>query len=561
MPLDTRPGSAAPGLDLQGLLTIDVAAELRKLTQAQFQGPWQLPAELVRRAIRAGARNVSVTFTRGQVVVVDDGAGLDPTVVQSTAILVDQSRDDQERHRALLALERAGELGLLALAGLEHLRELAIQTTQGPNRHTLELRRGMPPFLSRVPARTRTDERRKDPGSEATGVSSLEAGSALQVPGRSSGTQITLRAADLSGGNAARWLAAVARFAPVSVMVNGKPVEGGWRGSLAESHLGPPLRGRLALLAEGDIAHAYLLAHGLVSTRISIPDAPGFEAALELGSPGGDLSPARLREAAAPNLPGLIQQAVGLIVASAGRLPGFAEPQRARLARLTLQAARRKLRPREIERAAVFRCIRPEGPALVDLQALRECAGSDPSGSRTLFCLSPEQRPNGYTLGSEPVLVAGDAERSLLIEVLGARFRTPSRRESSHSLPATARRLLRFLRSRLESLSLFIRDPFRRPALPEEALTPGERELLSALRGKLESQPGAPIGDAVLCAGGGRLRRSRGKPAVLVLPRDNLTVIACVRAFSADPGWLRLIYLTLMGASGQGGQRTSSVEP
>ena len=51
------PTSAPPGgsIDIGGLLTIDVASELRKLSQAQLQGPWQIPAEIVRRALRFGA--------------------------------------------------------------------------------------------------------------------------------------------------------------------------------------------------------------------------------------------------------------------------------------------------------------------------------------------------------------------------------------------------------------------------------------------------------------------------------------------------------------------------
>ena len=47
-------------VDLRELLRIDIEAELRKLTVAQLPGPWQLPAELVRRAIRAGASEIDV---------------------------------------------------------------------------------------------------------------------------------------------------------------------------------------------------------------------------------------------------------------------------------------------------------------------------------------------------------------------------------------------------------------------------------------------------------------------------------------------------------------------
>ena len=52
--------NGARSIDVSGLLTIDVASELRKLSQAQLQGPWQLPAELVRRALRDGAGHIDV---------------------------------------------------------------------------------------------------------------------------------------------------------------------------------------------------------------------------------------------------------------------------------------------------------------------------------------------------------------------------------------------------------------------------------------------------------------------------------------------------------------------
>ena len=42
------------------LLTIDAESELRKLAEATLEGPWQAPAELVRRALAAGARRVDV---------------------------------------------------------------------------------------------------------------------------------------------------------------------------------------------------------------------------------------------------------------------------------------------------------------------------------------------------------------------------------------------------------------------------------------------------------------------------------------------------------------------
>jgi hypothetical protein len=487
----TEAGPAGPALDLRGLLTIDVAAELRKLCQAQIQGPWQIPAELVRRAIRAGATSVHVTLGRRQLVVTDDGPGLDPAHLEWITLLVDRQQDDQPRHRALLALEQAGELALLALAGVDDLQDLHIESTRP-------------------------------------------------------GTRIALRAPGLDRRKAARWLADVARFSSVPVLIDGSPVADGMTGSLVQAPLAPPLRGRVALVRQGDVAHAYLLSDGLVTAHITIPDAPCFVAAVELGTQGGELTAAGLRDAVMPHVPGLIDQAVALVAVQVGRPAPLSEPTRARLAQLTLQAARRKLRGAEIDRLPLFRTIDSEGSRLVDLAALR-ASPPDATGSRTLLCLSPDQPPERYALGPEPVLIADDAERSLLAEVLGARFRTPDRRESSRSLAASWRRLLRGARRLLGHWFDLVRHPLRPPLLPDHALTLPERALLAALRAQLRTQRAGGATDAVLCQGQGPLRRTRGHPRVLILPRNNPTVLACVRAFSADPEWMRLISLALLG--------------
>jgi hypothetical protein len=508
---------AGAGLDLRELLTIDVAAELRKICRAQLQGPWQLPAELVRRALRSGAREIDVRFGRGQAVVSDDGPGLDPALLQWAAILVDRQRPDEERHRALTILERAGELFLLALAGLEGLRALHIDTVTGSQQHSLVFRQGA--------------------------AADVGVGRAA----RAAGTRISVHAGGLDRRRAARWLADVARFARGSVAIDGAPVIDGFRDALVQVALAPPLRGRLALTLEGDTAHAYLLAHGVVTAHLSIPDAPAFEVAIELAPPQGEVTPARLRDAVMPQLPALVDQAAALIAASAVQAAAWPEPARARLAHLTLQAARRHLRPQEIERAAVFRTLEARRPALVDLATLRRAALAEGNGRRTLLALSPDEPAEAYAVGVEAVLRADEAERSLLAEVLDVRFRTPSRQESAYSLAAFARRLLRGARRLLlEGLALAA-HPLRKPALPHSALSAVELAFLTALRERVRAQPGRDVEEVILCAGDAPLQGPRGRPAVLRLPRDNPTVRACVRAFQADPRWLRMIHLALTG--------------
>jgi hypothetical protein len=489
-------------LDLQDLLTIDVASELRKLCAAQIEGPWQLPAELVRRAVRAGASGVNVTFTRRGVLVADDGSGLDPTLVRSVAVLLDGRESDARRHAALTALEGAGELALLALGGVDRLKSVSLRTTHGRQRYSLAIEEGLP----------------------VLGVEEA----------RGRGTEISVEAAGLDRTRAASWLAEVARFAPVPVMIDGAPLAAGFTGTLVEAGLRAPLHGRIALPASGDTAVAFLLAHGIVTSRMTVPDAPAFEAAVEVGEAAADLTPARLREALTPHLPALIDQAVDLIASAAAACPMGSEPVRARLAHLALQAAQRTT-PARIERAAVFRVIAPAGGGLASLAALREAAGA----TGTLLGLSPQQPLDRYTLGPRPVVIAGDAERSLLAEVLGVRFVPPTLRASTLSIAATLRRAAHATARAAQSARDTLRLGQGRP-LEEGVLTAAEVKLLVALRPHLLET------SVAFCAGRGRPRK-RGQ--TLMLPREDDTVVSSVRAYEANPRWLRQIYLSLTGTT------------
>jgi hypothetical protein len=530
-------------LDVGGLLTIDVASELRKICESQIEAPWQLPAELVRRAFRAGARSVAVSFGRHRVVVADDGRGLDPDLAERVAVLVDPRRDPEARHRALVALEGAREPALLALGSLTKLQELIIEMVHGRESYTVALRRGSKsgPSLAVGPAPT------------------------------SSGSRIELRTAEIDRQKAAAWLFEIARFAPSSLVVDGRPGPDGMDARLAEVPLCSPLRGRLALLERGETAHAYLLAHGLVTAHMTIPGVPSFLAAVELGSADEDPAPNRLRDALVPLIPSLVQQAVGLIVATGHKLSVQACPEslRSRLAHLVLQAARSARSTDEIQRVAVFRTLvrrtsgRPE-VRLVDLASLREYAAANEGASTltststlvtlpTLVALPPSQRPDRYALGAGPVLVADGAERSMLAEVLGVRFQAPSGRTPSGSLLALVRRGVRYCWRALTVGGARLLHPAGGTLLRDDQLTPGEQALLVSIRehlgraSKVASTGGAV--DAVMCEGQAAPRRVNGKMPMLVLSRNNAIVAACVRAIATDPGLTWLTCLALVAGT------------
>ena len=502
-------------IDLAGLLSIDVASELRKLSQAQLQGPWQIPAELVRRAIRSGAKEVRLQTERHGVRMLDDGRGIEPELLQWCAVLLDERRSSEERHAALTTLESAGELALLALAGLEH-RSLRIESTHRGTKAVLEVQRGRSPWLQ------------------------------LQEGFAGTGVDMTLRSPGLDRRQVAGWLRNAARFAPITVSIDGKPVDSGFSRALVQGPLTEPLQGRVAIPLDGDTAHVWLLEHGLVTGHVTIPEAPCLEAAVELGSEIADLSPSRLRDAVAPHVPVLVEQAVGLLVALGRRGPLTAEPVRSRAARLMLQAAQKKLALADIVRVPVFRSVDAHGQRLVDLVTLRKAAQPGPGGMRILPALYPTQNPDKFALGSTPVLIADAVERSRLAELLQVRFRPPDAKDAANTLHMAWRRRLDALSRAAARAASWLRHPLRSPPLSEDELEPTERHFLTLLQAHLRDDPRRSLHGAALCRGAGPIRRTGGASPRLLLPRDNPTVRAAVAAVARESAWIYPAALALL---------------
>ena len=279
--------------------------------------------------------------------------------------------------------------------------------------------------------------------------------------------------------------------------------------------------------------------------HVAIPEAPCFEAAVELGDAAAtELSAARLREAIQPHVEGLVRQAMGALLHAARDVAVVPESARRRLARLVLQAMRRRLLMPSMARVPVFRVIDGTSERAVDLMTLRETVlrgGSE----RVLPALYPDQRPERYALGGGLVLVADETERSLLAELFGLRFRPPELRDGAHGLYAAWRRLVYgVLRGGSRAVDL-LRHPLRRPPLPDDRLAPEERSFLQALRSHVLGGHRV-VSEVHLCEGRGVPRRSADTPPRLLLPRNNPTVRACVQAVARDPAWVYPAWLAVL---------------
>lgn len=495
-------------LDIGGLLTIDVESELRKLASAQFQGPWQLPAEIVRRGIRHGADRVDVRLQRHRVEVQAHGAGFDTRRLQWTRLLLDSRQSNETRHAALTALESMGELVLLALAGLEGRLEIHVQSVGPHGRDDLRFSQGRPPSLEHQP-----------------------------IPGTPTSTLI-IRSTKLDRKRMRQWLENTTRFSHVPVFLDGTPIARGFEHALAQASLDPPFRGRLVLPIDSELAYVHLLEHGVVTAHLSAPDTLHFEAAVEMGTESTDLSPARVREEIFPHLPQLVDQAARLVVSLGRYAPNYTEAHRSQAARLVLQCVHRRNRLEDAMQAAVFRVFDGQRTRLCGLVDLLNAAQREPNHGFLLLALYPKQDPSQFTTAGQLILVADTVERSRIAELMNVRFRPPDARSNYRSFAATLRRWGNRLRDGWAHLFQVVTHPLRPRVLEHANLYPNEQELLRQLRTHFDADQRSSITHVELCEGRGPIRLTRGSQRTLTLPRANPVVLAAIRAINTDPTWV-----------------------
>ncbi len=130
---------------------IDVASEIRSLCDAQLRGTWQMPAELVRCAIRSGAAKVAIASRRRGFTVSWKGGPLRLSTLDNLAVALDDTADSGVRQQAIADLESSGAEALLWAGGVAGAR-LDIKSVANGQRVTFSRRAGRPPRLRFVGA-------------------------------------------------------------------------------------------------------------------------------------------------------------------------------------------------------------------------------------------------------------------------------------------------------------------------------------------------------------------------------------------------------------------------
>lgn len=502
---EPRSPRVPPGaqVDVDDLLSIDVGAEVRKLAQAQLESPAQLPVELVRRSLAARARTVAVTSARRSFAVRDDGSPLGAATLDALAVLLDVGAAPDARHEALLCLERAGDLALLALAGME---AAAIRVRSGGR--SLSLRRGGRPELASAPG---------------------------------DGTTVEVGGAPLDAATLREALAQACRFTSVPVVLDGMALArpgSGFGEVVREDVLAGGLTGRLAIPIGGETARVWITLDGILAAHVAVAGAPCFEAVVEarpLLAPGAMPPAAALREALAPHVDAISHQAIEILERAARAGSILSASAHTRVRELALIALRRGLAPASLRSVPLFRAVDGHGaePRLVSVDDIAAIGAASPGGS--VIALFPGHDPRSFLLPGGAVPILDAVERGRLSSVLGLSFRPPQPRRAERSALARLASAFASLRHTLATALRRARDPFGARPVADDELTAEERSFAQALARQLMDDAFESVAVRFV-QGAGPIRTSRGR--ALLLPRANPTVLAAVRAAGRDPGWL-----------------------
>lgn len=478
----------------EDLLSIDVGSELRTLCEAQLRGTWQVPAELVRFALRSGAKEIRVDWRRSLFSFRWTGGAVADGLLRQLQRVLDRDAETSIRQQGITRLESAGAEALLWAGGIRGARVRveasgACFTHRDGGRPRLEplKQHGAPPSVLLRWSCRRLDRKRT-----------------------------------------IRWLRLATRFVEAELLFNGVKPPRGFPGGLFHLLMERPVPARIGLTREGDEPLLWLLQDGVVSGRAAVPGYPPFEAAVELGDVvASGASSADLRLAVRPFLNDIVDRAVWMMVQVAERPDGVKETDRQRLVTLLLRAARRGLHEREIRDLPILQTADRGNPVL-SLQRLEALARRRDG---RFLAIDPGQEPAGLLADLSSTVVASTEVRSLVSDLTSVRFQSPPRRYET-LLRKTVLWAQKVILGSVRRARCWVGS---RP-LGDEVLETDELRLLALLRPLM-----APT-RVFLGSGTGAMCSSRGQ---MVLPRDNPSVAIAARLVDKDPAWLYPLLLAL----------------
>lgn len=513
----------------ENFLSVDVDAQLRKLPSQTFRSAHHYPVELVRGAAGRGAGRIELTIARKELVVTDDGAPMSLAALSALVLVVDPSRSQEDRERALAFFEDGNGMDVLA-ALAPAPRRVWIETGPPGARIRVMIETGKPaqtwpPSLL---------DRLRD-GSRLPDWEEVET---MIAPGRgeSASGHNRVRIERKGKQKAEREaLADYCCYAKSDIILDGRRVSSrGPAGALAYADLpagdgiGP---GRVWIPREGDTCRVTLLSHGIRWRQSAYPPRKGliYHAAVDAVAtpPTGTIE--RIRENA--------HQLYGLL---AKRHRGLETASRRRVEELLFLHYRLRGESDLVGGFAPFRLLGSKR-----LLSLSEVAQEAQAGE--LRMLNVGERAERFDVRVGPVLLVTAPQREFLLHQVGLLLPPPPRKVKDTTWPIRLSRLaLAGLRALVGGVSARVNRP-----IPEGRLEPDEIRLLELVRQELNDGgyrlplvPAAYETDVCMVnragARPGALLRHR-RAVRLVLFRRHKDLRACVTACADHPENIRMV--------------------
>jgi hypothetical protein len=245
------------GAVMQTLFSIDVEAHLKKAASHTFGSHSHYPVELVRAALRRGARHVEIQLNRSRLRITDDGSGLDNGAIDTLAILMDPEQPVGVKEDAIETLQSREGMGLLAIFA--------------PNPDTVILENVSGSGKERLSFQHHRLER--------SGIYEARVG-----------TSITLRGSRRDWLREKKLLEVFCRSVPRDIRLNGtsigrNPLLPGQMATLKLPSTSCFVGGQMGIPRNGMVCRIRLLDHAIPWHHVTLPPQQGFvfEAAVETG--------------------------------------------------------------------------------------------------------------------------------------------------------------------------------------------------------------------------------------------------------------------------------------
>jgi hypothetical protein len=501
----SAPRQGRPRRVVEGLLRIDVAAEVRKLTARRLKSPGEYAVELVRYAAANRALRVDVEVSSRRFVLTHDGNGPAGDAIGQLIAMFDELRSDAERHQALVALEDEHGLALLApfsvgaprvrIGGTVNGRQRAVEFAPGKSP------RRIPPFDD-APFAIVVRGRQRDPAAER------------------------------------RLLAEACRHSMIPVRVNGRRINRGLKldDCLVQVDLrNPRLHGVVGLPNRSDLTRIARLKNGVRFEELVRPRINGlvFHAVVDERDDDLDATWQTLRRAARR-----------LYARAARHFVELGEDGRERALELLLD---RYGHTRDEELLAGVPAFARVGGPPANLDQVRRLAEG-----RQLYAIDRSERARAYEVDDREVLRLDARQRRFLERELRVTLNAPPPRISAGGLGEALKIGWRGLRRWLTDL--FGGGPGA--PVKDRTLDPSERNLLELVRAEVRSGAFALLGETRPFGIRVRFAERQRRPWVKVprkdgrseyrLAREHPVIEQMIEAVEDDPSYIypALIQLT-----------------